>query len=165
MSIDHVLLVAGGKVDSGAKVARCMEKSEIVSVVEHLPEPQECWVALAYTDDFTDHDMGTVIKYVLTHAKSHGFTGKIDFEDIIIVVDALRMMVENAIGKTINGRERYSRQTILDVLDIDRSQFVPSRFWGRMESMVDKITHALDCGALDAVDDFLRRRVQRGEAA
>lgn len=165
MSVDHQLPSVGGKVDSGAKVARCMEKSEIVALVGRLPEPQECWVCLTYSDDHTEYDMGVVIKHVIAQAKHHGAPGKIDFEDIVSVVDAVRMMVENAIGKTINGRERHSRQSIMDVLGIDRAQFVPSRFWGRMESAVDKITYTLDCAALDAVDDLLARKAGRGEAA
>jgi len=165
MSIDHEQEMIGGKVDSGAKVARAMEKSEIIAIVERMPEVQESWVCLAYTDDHTEHDLGVVMRHVLDQAARYGAAGQINVGEIASAIEGIMMMIHNAISKTINGRDRHDRQAIVRVLGISHQSFVPSRFWGRMQSAVDKITADLDATALDAVDQYLRNKSDKSEAA
>lgn len=150
---------------SGDRVAGKMEKSEIVDIVGRLPPPQESWVCLVYTDDHHDGDLGVVMRHVMRSAKDFGASGKFDLDEWEAVGDALLMMVENAVQKTINGEVRHGRDRIIEKLGIDRCQFVPSRLWGRMESAVNKITAALDTAALDTVDREVAKWTERGEAA
>lgn len=166
MGVDHgrpvVDCMATG---NGSGLVRAMEKSDILGVIGKLPEPQECWVALAYSDDHTDYDVGVVVRYVLSQSPRFGVHGQIELEGIFGAIEAITMMVGNAISKTINGRERHSRAAVIEASGKDPKQFQPSRFWGRVWSAVDKSTAELDCAALDAVDAMLAGKRVRAEAA
>lgn len=150
--------------NSGDRVARAMEQSAVMAVIGKLPEPQECWVALTYTDDHTDYDMGVVVRHVMSQSSRFGVFGQISVEDIVGTVEAITMMVGNAIGKTINGRERHPRVDVIKASGKDPKQFQAGKFWGRLWSAVDKATAELDCAALDAVDEMLVGRVRKGAA-
>lgn len=154
---------------SGDLVVGKMEKSEIQDVVNRLPDMQRRWALLTYTVRRRRleevQDLGALVGHVMNVSEQFGANGQIKVKDVYCTVEAITMMVENAVRKTINGHEKHSRQKIVDVLGIDYRHYVPSRFWGRMLSAVNKITADLDSAALDAVDRVVARKEERGEAA
>jgi len=148
--------------DNDWRIVDGMEAGRILSVIEKLPAECRAFGTICYTDNGTAHDERIVLEYGIDRYDAREGKKAATLGEIVKILELIQHLIADTAQRFRNGRGKYTDYRLAEMLGVDRSEFVPTRAWGRRKSIIVEVLDDIDRRALQPVAEAIER-LREGE--